>query len=69
MAEADVLETLDIERYAAHPEDLLDLDRTAAIEFAPNDVEKMQLLAVRRRFAMLRDKLPVLANLANRKQK
>jgi len=64
MVEADLLETQDIERYAARPEELLDLDRTAAIEFAADDVEKMQLLAVRARFAMLRDKLPALANLA-----
>lgn len=64
MAEADSLEAFDIERYATRPEELLELDRDAAFEFAPDDVEKMQLMAVRRRFAMLKDQLPVLANLA-----
>jgi len=64
MAEAEVLEALDIDRYAERPEELLNLDRNAALEFAPGDVEAMQLLAVRRRFAMLKDQLPVLANLA-----
>lgn len=42
----------------------MDLGRTAALDLSPDDVEQIQLGAVRRRFGVLCEQLPVLANLA-----
>ncbi len=64
MAEPGLSRPVDPLVFGDQPQEMMWLNRTASLEIAPAEAEAIQLAAVRKRFADLRDRLPVLANLA-----
>jgi hypothetical protein len=64
VAEAGLSRAVDPGTFGERPQDMMWLGRTEALALAPDAVATIQLTAVRNRFAHLRERLPVLANLA-----
>src|SRR5215203_2055341 len=64
MAEAGVSRPVDPATFAEQPEAMMWLTRTESLRIPPDQLDDIQLAAVRKRFADLKERLPVLANLA-----